>query len=113
MGDNHDVSESRRDEPRANPAFGPDRRYSAGASEEHPGMANYPSDGDGYRRSDATRRSNPTPSSNRYLPPLGEQRTENLGPPSGSRSADERVTRGRGAAMRSREMGTKVYSMVH
>ncbi len=76
-------------------------------------MANYPSDGEGYRRSETTRRSNPTPSSNRYLPPLGEQRTENLGPPPGSRSADERVTRGRGAAMRSREMGTKVYSMVH
>ncbi|KAA0107869.1 MFS transporter [Mycolicibacterium sp. P1-5] len=77
-------------------------------------MANYPSDGDGYRRSDATRRSNPTPSSNRYLPPLGEQRTENLSPPPpGSRSTEDRVTRGRGAAMRSREMGTKVYSMVH
>ncbi len=75
-------------------------------------MANYPSDGDGYRRSESPRRSNPTPSSNRYLPPLGEQRTENLGPPPGSRSADERATRGRGAAMRSREMGTKVYSMV-
>jgi hypothetical protein len=115
MGDNRDVSSSRRDEPRVNPAFGPDRRSSAGASGEHPGMANYPSDGDGYRRSDATRRSNPTPSSNRYLPPLGEQRTENLSapPPPGSRSAEERATRGRGAAIRSREMGTKVYSMVH
>ncbi|MEZ0356788.1 MFS transporter [Mycobacterium sp. SA01] len=76
-------------------------------------MANYPSDPDGYRRSEATRRSNPTPSSNRYLPPLGEQRTQKPWPPPGSPSADERVTRGRGAANRSREMGTKVYSMVH
>lgn len=76
-------------------------------------MANYPSDGDGYRRSEATRRSSPTSSSNRYLPPLGEQRTQNIGPPPGPRGADEQVTRGRGAAYRSREMGTKVYSMVH
>jgi hypothetical protein len=97
-----------------NPAFGPDRRYSAGASGEHPGMANYPSDGDGYRRSDSTRRSNPMPSSNRYLPPLGEQHTENLStPPPGPPTADERVTVTRAAAMRSREMGSRMYSMVH
>ncbi|MCV7179385.1 MFS transporter [Mycolicibacterium sphagni] len=83
-------------------------------------MANYPSDGEGYRRPGATRRSNPIPSSNRYLPPLGDQdqRTENLsGPPPGARGvggvAGERVTVTRAAAMRSREMGSRMYSMVH
>lgn len=84
-------------------------------------MANYPSDGEGLRRPGATRRSNPIPSANRYLPPLGDQdqRTENLsGPPPGSRGgagggAGERVTVTRAAAMRSREMGSRMYSMVH
>ncbi|MCX2928699.1 MFS transporter [Mycobacterium sp. CVI_P3] len=83
-------------------------------------MANYPSDGEGYRASGATRRSNPIPSANRYLPPLGDQdqRTENLsGPPPGSPgaggAAGERVTVTRAAAMRSREMGSRMYSMVH
>jgi MFS family permease len=120
MGDNRGVSGSRSDDPRANPAFGPDRRSSAGASDEHPGMANYPSDGDGYRRPGARRRSNPIPSANRYLPPLGDQdqRTENLSsPPPGSRGvggdAGERITVTRAAAMRSREMGSRMYSMVH
>jgi len=83
-------------------------------------MANYPSDGEGFRRSGATRRSNPIPSANRYLPPLGDQdqRTENL---SGARPGrgdagggpGERVTVTRAAAMRSREMGSRMYSMVH
>ncbi|WP_370629525.1 MFS transporter [Mycolicibacterium sp. BK634] len=118
MGDNRGVSASRRDEPRGNPAFGPDRRSSTGPSDEHPGMANYPSDGEGLHRPGATRRSNPIPSSNRYLPPLGDQnqRTENLStPPPGSRGAGngERVTVTRAAAMRSREMGSRMYSMVH
>ncbi len=84
-------------------------------------MANYPSDGEGFHRPGATRRSNPIPSANRYLPPLGDQdqRTENLsGPPPGSRGsagggAGERVTVTRAAALRSREMGSRMYSMVH
>jgi hypothetical protein len=80
-------------------------------------MANYPSDGESYRRSGATRRSKPIPSANRYLPPLGDQdqRTQNpSGPPPGSRGvAGERVTVTRAAAMRSREMGSRMYSMVH
>lgn len=83
-------------------------------------MANYPSDGEGFRRSEATRRSSPIPSANRYLPPLGDQdqHTDKMsGPPPGTRGSGTgpggRVTVTRAAAMRSREMGSRMYSMVH
>ena len=73
-------------------------------------MANYPSD--------------PTPSANRYLPPLSEgrhgaggyftggeddarDRTRN-----GARNGDQRNGTGRSARMRSREMGSRMYGMV-
>lgn len=77
-------------------------------------MANYPSDpGDGgYRRSG---RSNPTPSANRWLPPLDEARAHTSGRPphSAGASAGERITVTRAAAQRSREMGSKMYGLVH
>lgn len=75
-------------------------------------MANYPSDG-GYRR---RRRSSPTPSANRWLPPLDEPTREFQSdpPPRGvGASAGERVTVTRAAAQRSREMGSKMYGLVH
>ena len=89
-------------------------RPPADAGEEHPGMANYPSDpGDGgFRRS----RSNPMPSANRWLPPLNESaRPHASGPPPHSvgAGAGERVTVTRAAAQRSREMGSKMYGLVH
>ena len=54
---------------RRDPRYYPPRPP-ADAGEQHPGMANYPSD-PGYRRAS---RSNPTPSANRWLPPLDEPR---------------------------------------
>ena len=83
-------------------------------SDEHPGMANYPSDpgaDGGYRRS---RRS--TPSANRWLPPLDEPArpyTSEPPPPSVGAGAGQKVTVTRAAAQRSREMGSKMYGLVH
>jgi hypothetical protein len=78
-------------------------------------MANYPSDEVGYRRRPAGGpRPPPTPSANRYLPPLDseprpERRTE---PPRDvGTGAGPRVTVTRAAAQRSREMGTKMYGL--
>jgi MFS family permease len=78
-------------------------------------MANYPSDpGDaGYRRS---RRSGPSPSANRWLPPLDEParpHTSEPPPPSVGAAAGQKVTVTRAAAQRSREMGSKMYGLVH
>jgi MFS family permease len=78
-------------------------------------MANYPSNpggehGGGYRRA----RPNPTPSANRWLPPLDDSaRSRSSGPPPGSAGAGERITVTRAAAQRSREMGSKMYGLVH
>ena len=74
-------------------------------------MANYPADDAGRHRS---RRPPPMPSANRYLPPLGEQSEPDRGsgaPPRGPGAA-ERITVTRAAAMRSREMGSRMYWMV-
>jgi MFS family permease len=94
-------------------------------------MANYPADDSDYRR---VRRPPPTPSANRYLPPLGQgqhgprgphgqhqqrehqqrQRAEpdrSSVPPRGP-APGERVTVTRAAAQRSREMGSRMYWMV-
>ncbi len=75
-------------------------------------MANYPADDAEYRRS---RRPPPMPSSNRYLPPLGRQQREpdRSGPPPRGPAGGERITVTRAAAQRSREMGSRMYSMVH
>jgi MFS family permease len=77
-------------------------------------MANYPSDpgvDGGYRRS---RRS--TPSANRWLPPLNEPVREHPSdpPPQGvGAGAGQKVTVTQAAAQRSREMGSKMYGLVH
>ena len=88
----------------------------------HPGMANYPdepvsSENGRVRfgpRSDPDH--DPGPSSNRYLPPLDGERHRYPGPfddPDDDGSdGSERLTRARAAAMRSREMGSRMYSMV-
>lgn len=74
-------------------------------------MANYPTDDADYRR---TRRPPPPPSANRYLPPLGRQQREpnRDAPPPRRPSTGERITVTRAAAMRSREMGSRMYWMV-
>ncbi len=88
---------------------GSDRR---GSANQHPGMANYPVDGSDRRRA---RRPSSMPSANRYLPPLGErsesERHGSAAPPGPAES--DRITVTRAAAQRSREMGSRMYSMVH
>ena len=79
-------------------------------------MANYPSDpamSPGNRRS-----GRPGPSSqsaNRWLPPLDDSSRPHghSYPPPPGRGADEKVTVTRAAAQRSREMGSKMYGLVH
>ena len=110
---------SRRDHP--DPRGRQDRYYPprppADADGEHPGMANYPSDPDvgvGYRR---PRRSSPVPSANRWLPPLddrsGHDQPSSTPPPRVGTAAGQKVTVTRAAAQRSREMGSKMYGLVH
>ncbi|ORV53629.1 hypothetical protein AWC05_19595 [Mycobacterium florentinum] len=76
-------------------------------------MANYPTDDADHRR---TRRPPPPPSANRYLPPLGRQQKQpNRDDPPPRRPSPgerERITVTRAAAMRSREMGSRMYWMV-
>ena len=108
MGENRGVTGPRRD-PRYYPPRPP--------SDEHPGMANYPSDpgaDGGYRRQRRT-----TPSNNRWLPPLDDRRARqhpsDLPPPRPTvgAGAGEKITVTRAAAQRSREMGSKMYGLVH
>ncbi|MBX9641921.1 MAG: MFS transporter, partial [Mycobacteriaceae bacterium] len=80
------------------------------SANQHPGMANYPADDPDYRRS---RRPPPMPSANRYLPPLdNEPPPQRSGEQESPRAANERITVTRAAAMRSREMGSRMYWMV-
>lgn len=81
-------------------------------------MANYPSDGgDGS----SGRRQHPPsgPSANRWLPPLDDESPRHhTEPPPRPRSgvgssAGEKVTVTRAAAQRSREMGNRMYDLVH
>ncbi|MGE2688459.1 MFS transporter [Mycolicibacterium pulveris] len=98
--------------PRRDPRYYPPRprAQSDGHAEEHPGMANYPSDG-GYRR---PRRNAATPSANRWLPPLDESaRQYRYSDPPPEAGAGEKVTVTRAAAQRSREVGSKMYGLVH
>src|SRR6202000_3342292 len=108
MGENRCMSGRRRE----HPGSAPGRRGRTGPTAEHPGMANYPAREPDHRRS---QRPPPMPSSNRYLPPLNrepgtEPRRE---PPRAGAGNGERVTVTRAAAQRSREMGSRMYSMVH
>ena len=80
-------------------------------------MANYPSDPDGapgYRR---PRRSSSVPSANRWLPPLDDRSAREHPsappPPPAAAGAGQKVTVTRAAAQRSREMGSKMYGLVH
>jgi Major Facilitator Superfamily len=75
-------------------------------------MANYPSDEADYRKA---RRASPTPSANRYLPPLHTDDGRGTGPSERRAGADagNRVTVTRVAAQRSREMGSRMYGLVH
>jgi hypothetical protein len=79
-------------------------------------MANYPSDPDGapgYRR---PRRSSSVPSANRWLPPLDDRSARehpSAPPPPAAAGAGQKVTVTRAAAQRSREMGSKMYGLVH
>ncbi|MCV7258435.1 MFS transporter [Mycobacterium shimoidei] len=81
-------------------------------------MANYPADDSGDRRP----RRPPMPSANRYLPPLqdrsGRDRARRYGPSPGKEPPrqtrnSERITVTRAAALRSREMGSRMYGLVH
>ena len=79
-------------------------------------MANYPSDDTGHRL--PPRQTDGTGSANRYLPPLDEDRErrerERAGGGVGSSAAaGSRVTVTRVAAQRSREMGYRMYGLVH
>ena len=83
------------------------------ADDEHPGMANYPSDAGSYRRP----RRQSVPSSNRWLPPLEDERTSDYRSQQHAAGvgahAGEKVTVTRAAAQRSREVGSKMYGLVH
>lgn len=99
--------------PRRDPRYFPPRPPSDSGDgppdDEHPGMANYPSDDSGYRRSRRT-----MPSANRWLPPLNEHSREYVDtPPNVGSAAGQKVTVTRAAAQRSREMGSKMYGLVH
>lgn len=75
-------------------------------------MANYPSDGVPHPR---PRRSS-IPSANRYLPPLDERPHVDYPPPqrdSRPPPDGQKVTVTRAAAMRSREMGVRMYGLFH
>ncbi len=81
---------------------------------EHPGMANYPRDESGYRLGGFGRSgSGGSPSANRYLPPLDPDRSR-AEPDSWAADHEdaEKVNLTQAAAMRSREMGSRMYSMV-
>ena len=90
----------------------PGRRTRKPTVNQHPGMANYPADDAAQPRS---RRPPSPPSANRYLPPLGQQpeRERASAPPPRGSGNGERITVTRAAAMRSREMGSRMYWMVH
>src|SRR3954451_12983602 len=118
MGENRGVTGSRRDHPdprgRREDRYYPPRPPADDG--EHPGMANYPSDPDvgvGYRR---PRRSSSGPSAHRWLPPLDDRSGRehpSAPPPTVGAGAGEKVTVTRAAAQRSREMGSKIYGLVH
>ncbi|WP_155769597.1 MFS transporter [Mycobacterium asiaticum] len=78
-------------------------------------MANYPAGDPSGPKNRGQRRPPPMPSANRYLPPLGEQapreHSSEPPPPRGFNNG-ERITVTRAAAMRSREMGSRMYWMV-
>ncbi|MGH3676595.1 MAG: MFS transporter [Mycobacterium sp.] len=106
------MSGSRRDH--RGPAGRRDPRYypprpPAEQGDEHPGMANYPSDGADYRR---PRRAS-VPSANRYLPELEARSARSTPPPGVGAGAGQDVAGPRTAAQRGREVGSKMYGLFH
>jgi MFS family permease len=102
--------------PRRNPADdGRNRRYHQPRppAGEHPGVANYPSAGVSYRNRQSSGRAASTPSANRYLPPLDADGYRPDPPPRVGTAGGQKVTVTRAAAMRSREMGSKMYGLFH
>ena len=91
------------------PGYYPPRPPADQAGGEHPGMANYPTDGVGYRRA---RRLTSVPSSNRWLRPLDEEPDRHRSD-TGATAAGERITVTRAAKQRSREMGSRMYGLFH
>ncbi|MBW8710423.1 MAG: MFS transporter, partial [Mycobacterium sp.] len=79
-------------------------------------MANYPSDPDVGVGNRPPRRPS-SPSANRWLPPLDErsarEHPSDPPPPTVGAGAGQKVTVTRAAAQRSREMGSKMYGLVH
>jgi MFS family permease len=75
-------------------------------------MANYPSD---PRMGSGDRRAGSQHSANRWLPPLDESARYrgSFDPPGRSAGVGEKVTVTRAAAQRSREMGSRMYGLVH
>jgi MFS family permease len=108
------VTGSRRDDrgPAGNndPRYYPPRPPADGAG-EHPGMANYPSDGGSGGR----QRRPSMQSSNRYLPDLEQRNANRSEPRPGVGGAAGRgVNNGpRSAAQRSRDVGSKMYGLFH
>ena len=95
----------------ASPA--PGRRSRSGPAAEHPGMANYPADDPDYRRprrSTADAQRQPLAAAAGPASPSRDRRTR---PPPRGGPAGERVTVTRAAAQRSREMGSRMYGLVH
>ncbi|QZT62089.1 MFS transporter [Mycolicibacterium austroafricanum] len=80
-------------------------------------MANYPSDPAMSPGNGSSGRPGPSnQSANRWLPPLDDSSRphgRSYPPPPGRGAADEKVTVTRAAAQRSREMGSKMYGLVH
>jgi MFS family permease len=110
MGENRCVTGSRRDD--RGPAGRRDPRYYPPRppeehGDEHPGMANYPSDGADYRRQRRSRMQ----SSNRYLPDLEERASTRTDPGVGEGLGQKPGPRS--AAQRSKEMGSKMYGLFH
>src|SRR3954464_5136861 len=119
MGENRGVTGSRRDH--GDPRGRREDRYfpprpPTDADGAHPGMANYPSDPDVGVGNRPPRRPS-SPSANRWLPPLDErsarEHPSDPPPPTVGAGAGQKVTVTRAAAQRSREMGSKMYGLVH
>src|SRR3954462_14629608 len=119
MGENRGVTGSRRDH--GDPRGRREDRYfpprpPTDADGAHPGMANYPNDPDVGVGNRPPRRPS-SPSATRWLPPLDErsarEHPSDPPPPTVGAGAGQKVTVTRAAAQRSREMGSKMYGLVH
>jgi MFS family permease len=119
MVDNRAVTGARRDDQDPQGSYGGRYYPPRPPAGEHPGMANYPSDPQAGPRRRTSSGTDPRahPSANRWLPPLDEHDRHRSGgrfdAGSDHRAAGEKITVTRAAAQRSREMGSKMYGLVH